>query len=77
MNMLILNQEEYDSLMELNDKNIHLHRALRPDKLADASYALPADILQDDVTWSVWMDLISSLPQREVLENEINLSAGA
>ena len=77
MNMLILNQEEYDSLMELNDKNIHLHRALRPVKLADDSYALPADILQDDVTWSVWMDLISSLPQREVLENEINLSAGA
>ena len=77
MNMLILNQEEYDSLMELNDKNIHLHRALRPVKLDDDSYALPADILQDDVTWSVWMDLISSLPQREVLENEINLSAGA
>ena len=77
MNMLILNQEEYDSLMELNDKNIHLHRALRPVKLVDDSYALPADILQDDVTWSVWMDLISSLPQREVLENEINLSAGA
>ena len=35
--MLILNQEEYDSLMELNDKNIHLHRALRPVKLADDS----------------------------------------
>ena len=77
MNMLILDEEQRNSLLEVNKENIHLHRALRPVKLSDGSYALPADVLQDDVTWGNWMDLISPLPTREVLDNEMDLSAGA
>ena len=77
MNMLILDQDQRDNLLEINKENMYLHRALSPVKLLDGSYALPADILEDSVTWGNWMDFASSLAQREVLTDEIDLSAGA
>ena len=70
MNMIILTKEQLGELKEINKKNIHLNRALQPIPLKDGSYALMDNILGDAGTWGRWIDFLSALPQREVLDSE-------
>lgn len=70
MNMIILSKENVDNLKKINEKNVHLNRALQPIPLKDGSFAVVGDILEDQGTWSNWIALLSKMPQREVLAQE-------
>ena len=71
--MIILSEKNCEELKKINKKYIHLNRSLRPVKLKDGSYCLSTDILDDEGTWGKWAQFLSSLPQREVLDNEFDL----
>ena len=73
MNMIILAKKKINELKKINEENVHLNRAIQPVKLKDGSYALRSDILEDEGTWGKWIDFLSSLPQREVLDDEFDV----
>ena len=72
MNMIILNKKNVKKIKKINKENMHLNRAIQPLPLKDGSYGVSDDVLKDDRTWANWIDFLSVLPQREVLDHEFD-----
>ena len=73
MNMIILSEENAKELKQINENNSHLSRSLEPLSLKDGSLALSSEVLADEATWSRWIDFLSTLPQREVSGDELDI----
>ena len=69
--MIILTEDEAKHIEKINAENIHLSRAISPILLKDGTYAVTVSVLGDRDTWLNWVDFLSSLPIREVSEDEI------